>query len=96
MKTDIQIARECKLDHISEIASRLGIPTEEIEPYGRYMAKVPISSGAIPNCAAMSPIGFSSHSRAICMSVFITDNVSLSLSNKKTSDVANVTPPAFS
>ena len=43
MKTDIQIARECKLDHISEIASRLGIPTEEIEPYGRYMAKVPIS-----------------------------------------------------
>ena len=23
MKTDIQIARECKLDHISEIASRL-------------------------------------------------------------------------
>ena len=43
MKTDIQIARECKLDHISEIASRLGIPTEEIEPYGRYMAKVPVS-----------------------------------------------------
>ena len=43
MKTDIQIARECKLDHISEIASRLGIPTEEIDPYGRYMAKVPIS-----------------------------------------------------
>ena len=43
MKTDIQIARECKLDHISDIASRLGIPTEEIEPYGRYMAKVPIS-----------------------------------------------------
>ena len=43
MKTDIQIARECKLDHISEIATRLGIPAEEIEPYGRYMAKVPIS-----------------------------------------------------
>ena len=43
MKTDIQIARECQLEHISEIASRLGIPTEEIEPYGRYMAKVPIS-----------------------------------------------------
>ena len=43
MKTDIQIARECQLEHISEIASRMGIPTEEIEPYGRYMAKVPIS-----------------------------------------------------
>ena len=43
MKTDIQIARECQLDHINDIASRLGIAPEEIEPYGRYMAKVPIS-----------------------------------------------------
>jgi hypothetical protein len=31
MKTDIQIARECKLDHISEIASRLGIPTDFLD-----------------------------------------------------------------
>ena len=43
MKTDIQIARECELKHISEIASQLGIPAEEIDPYGRYMAKVPVS-----------------------------------------------------
>ena len=43
MKTDIQIARECQLEHINEIASRLGITPEELEPYGRYMAKVPIS-----------------------------------------------------
>ena len=43
MKTDIQIARECQLEHINEIASRLGIAPEELEPYGRYMAKVPIS-----------------------------------------------------
>ena len=43
MKTDIQIARECQLDHINDVASRLGIAPEEIEPYGRYMAKVPIS-----------------------------------------------------
>ena len=43
MKTDIQIARECQLDHINDIASRLGIAPEDIEPYGRYMAKVPIS-----------------------------------------------------
>ena len=42
MKTDIQIARECQLDHINDIASRIGIAPEEIEPYGRYMAKVPI------------------------------------------------------
>ena len=43
MKTDIQIARECKLDHINDIATRLGIAPEDIEPYGRYMAKVPTS-----------------------------------------------------
>ena len=43
MKTDIQIARECQLEHINEIASKLGIDPEKIEPYGRYMAKVPIS-----------------------------------------------------
>ena len=43
MKTDIQIARECELKSISEIASQLGIDPEKIEPYGRYMAKVPVS-----------------------------------------------------
>ena len=43
MKTDIQIARECQLVHINDIASSLGIAPEELEPYGRYMAKVPIS-----------------------------------------------------
>lgn len=42
MKTDIQIARECSLKHINEIATQIGIPHEEIEPYGRYMAKVPL------------------------------------------------------
>jgi formate--tetrahydrofolate ligase len=43
MKTDIQIARECELKPISDIASQLGIAPEEIEPYGRYMAKIPVS-----------------------------------------------------
>ena len=42
MKTDIQIARECQLKPIGDIAAQLGIAPEEIEPYGRYMAKVPI------------------------------------------------------
>ena len=43
MKTDIQIARECELKPIGEIAAQLGIEPEKIEPYGRYMAKVPVS-----------------------------------------------------
>lgn len=42
MKTDIQIARECELKPIHEIAAGTGIPAEQIEPYGRYIAKVPI------------------------------------------------------
>ena len=42
MKTDIQIARECELKPIGEIAALLGMKQEEIEPYGRYMAKVPV------------------------------------------------------
>jgi formate--tetrahydrofolate ligase len=41
MKTDIQIARECELKPIGDIAAQLGIPPEDIEPYGRFMAKVP-------------------------------------------------------
>ncbi len=43
MKTDIQIARECELKPIGDIAALLGIAPEAIEPYGRYMAKVPVS-----------------------------------------------------
>jgi len=40
MKTDIQIAREAKLVNISEIAEKAGILVDEIESYGKYMAKV--------------------------------------------------------
>ena len=43
MMTDIQIARACQLEHINDIASHMGIAPEALEPYGRYMAKVPIS-----------------------------------------------------
>ena len=43
MKTDIQIARECELKTISDIAEQLGIAPEKVEPYGRFMAKLPMS-----------------------------------------------------
>lgn len=43
MKTDIEIARECPLAPIEEIAQKLAIPSEEIEHYGKYIAKVPES-----------------------------------------------------
>ncbi|HJV17297.1 MAG TPA: formate--tetrahydrofolate ligase [Bacillales bacterium] len=40
MKTDVQIAQEAKLVPIVEVAEYLGIDEHEIEPYGRYKAKV--------------------------------------------------------
>ncbi len=43
MKSDIEIARSIKLKPISEIAEKVGIPQDELEPYGKSMAKVPLS-----------------------------------------------------
>ena len=42
MKSDIEIARETPLRKIKEIATTLGIPREEVQNYGRYIAKIPI------------------------------------------------------
>lgn len=42
MKSDIEIAREISLRKIKEIATGLGIPREEVQNYGRYIAKIPI------------------------------------------------------
>lgn len=41
MKSDIEIARECKLEPIEKIAAKLDIPQDELELYGKYVAKVP-------------------------------------------------------
>ena len=41
MKTDLEIARECRLKDINYIAQGCGIPTEKLEYYGRHIAKVP-------------------------------------------------------
>ena len=42
MKSDIEIAREVSLHKIKEVASGLGIPREEVQNYGRYIAKIPL------------------------------------------------------
>lgn len=41
MKTDIEIAREAKLKPIKDVALTIGIEEDIIEPYGKYIAKVP-------------------------------------------------------
>ena len=43
MKTDIEIAQEAKLEHISKIAARAGLWEEDIEYYGKYKAKIDLS-----------------------------------------------------
>ena len=43
MPTDIDIARQIKLKPITEIATQLKVPVEQIEQYGQYKAKLPLS-----------------------------------------------------
>ena len=42
MKSDIEIARGIELRKIKQVAESVGIPREEVENYGRYMAKIPL------------------------------------------------------
>ena len=41
---DVEIARNTKLEKISEIAEKIGITEEELEPYGRYKAKISLKT----------------------------------------------------
>jgi formate--tetrahydrofolate ligase len=43
MKKDIEIAQEAKIKPIAEIAEKLGIEGDDLEYYGKYKAKIPIS-----------------------------------------------------
>ncbi len=42
MKSDIEIAHSVSPKPITEIAERMGIKPEDLEPYGRYKAKIPL------------------------------------------------------
>ena len=54
MMTDIEIAKAASLLPITEIAEKLGIGEEELEPYGRYKAKI---SDAVMDRLASKPDG---------------------------------------
>ena len=43
MKTDIEIARSITLEPIDKIASQAGIPLEQLEHHGKYLAKIELS-----------------------------------------------------
>ncbi|MGY0190866.1 formate--tetrahydrofolate ligase [Lactococcus petauri] len=44
MKTDIEIAQECKMEAITDVAEKIGLSFEDIELYGKYKAKIPLES----------------------------------------------------
>lgn len=41
--SDIEIAQNAPIRHIREIAEKLGIPRDDLEYYGKYKAKIPLS-----------------------------------------------------
>ncbi len=41
--SDLEIAQKCKLKPIQEISQRLNIPADDLELYGKYKAKIPLS-----------------------------------------------------
>ena len=42
MKTDLEIAHSTTLKNIDEVAATMNIPTDELEHYGKYIAKLPL------------------------------------------------------
>lgn len=40
--SDIEIAQQCKMNHIKDIAAKLGIEEDDLEMYGKYKAKLPL------------------------------------------------------
>lgn len=63
MPTDLAIAHSAKLQPIQEIAAKLNLPATEIEPFGRYKAKLPLqhlqksgnTAGKLVLVSAMTP-----------------------------------------
>lgn len=41
--SDLEIAQKCQMKHINEIASKLSIDYNDIDPYGKYKAKLPLN-----------------------------------------------------
>ncbi len=44
MKTDVQISREAKLEHILKIGEKIGLTEDNLEVYGKFKAKIDMNS----------------------------------------------------
>jgi formyltetrahydrofolate synthetase len=60
MPTSLQIAQEAALQPIEEIADQIGLEPEEVEPYGRYKAKITLS--------ALDRLSSAAQGKLICVS----------------------------
>ncbi len=54
MPSSLEIAQEAELRPITEIAAAAGLLADEVEPYGRYKAKIDLS---VLDRLARSPTG---------------------------------------
>lgn len=41
-KSDLEIAQECRMEHIRDIAAKINIKEDDLELYGKYKAKLPL------------------------------------------------------
>ena len=41
--TDLEIAQAAKIEHISKIATKINVDVDDLEFYGKYKAKLPLS-----------------------------------------------------
>lgn len=80
MLSDIEIAQGAKLQHIKEIASKINISEEDLEYYGKYKAKLPLSlrqenpKGKLILVTAMSPTRYGEGKTT--MTIGLTDGLS--------------------
>ena len=40
--SDIEIAQQCEMKHIEEIAAKINLSPDDLELYGKYKAKIPL------------------------------------------------------
>ena len=77
--SDIEIAQKAKMLHIKEVASKINISNEDLEYYGKYKAKLPLSlqkdnpSGKLILVTAMSPTKYGEGKTT--MSIGLTDGL---------------------
>ena len=81
--TDLEIAQKANIQHIKHIAAKLNIPEDDLEYYGKYKAKLPLSyikdkpQGKLILVTALSPTKYGEGKTTT--SIGLSDGLNLSL-----------------